>query len=62
MGLVRNTSAEDLYRLLEELKVDTVMLRKNKISYVKLAELYLELLDAKITNFPNARKYIPSID
>jgi hypothetical protein len=62
MGLLSDTTTEDLYRLFEEFQVDTVALRKKKISYNELAKLYLELLDAKITSLPNARKYSPIID
>ena len=49
MGLVKGTAVSELYRLLAELGVDIDVLRKKKPSYKALATMYLDLLDAKIS-------------
>ena len=62
MPLVENTSAEELYRFLDDLQVDIVALRRKKPSYNELASLYLDLLNTKISQSRYARNYTQIFD
>lgn len=51
MPLVANTTAEELYRLLAEMHVDTEAVKRAKTSYDELVKMYLYLLDVELIRF-----------
>ena len=56
MPLVKNATSEDLYKLLAELRADAIVLRKTKPSFDTLAAMYLDLLNAKLSESRYARR------
>ena len=56
MPLVKNATSEDLYKLLAELRADAIALRKTKPSFDTLAAMYLDLLNAKLSESRYARR------
>lgn len=48
MALIKGCTAENLYFLLDELGVDTYVLRKEKATFQELEKIYYASLDEKL--------------
>lgn len=59
MPVVANTTAEELYEFLAEMRVDTEALKRAKTSYDELVKMYLYLLDVELIRFRHARIVVP---